>query len=647
MSRAAALRAPARIAANVSPGAKPARFPGFVEPCHPTLRDEAPSGGGWVHEIKFDGYRTQAHLKAGRPAIYTRRGHDWTVRFHTIADVLTRLRATELILDGEAVVADSRGIPDFGLLHADLAAGRQDRLLYYAFDLLYLDGLDLRGAALAERKRVLSQLLTGASERILYAEHLEGDGSEIHEHACAMGLEGIISKQQDAPYRSGRTESWIKVKCGKRDSFPIVAFVEKLGATPRKIASFYVGRREGDRLLYAGKVRGGFTEAEARDLRERLDPLIRKEAPLTEPINKPKATWVEPVIEAEVAYSTLTEHQLLREAVFKGVREDRDSPASRARGRPVRSEGRQPKTGVPAENILQLLPDAVPPSKDELAAYWTKVWKRALLHLGRRPLKLVRHVRSTTFYHMGRLPPVSEAVHRLTIEKREGGEGTRLWVDDLDGLLGLIEIGAVELHPWNANIDDIENPDMLVFDLDPGEGVAWDFVIETALTLRRMLRDEGLKPWPKLTGGKGLHLMAPLDPKINDDQARAYAKRIAQRLAATAPDRYTLFSDPRQRTGHLHRLPTERPRHDGHRYVVAASAAWIPDCGPGELVPGRERDPSGRLFYPEAAGQMRWHSGGPATHERPPSRWRAHPLKSSRPYNIGCPPVTGTTAPDI
>ena len=287
-----------------------------------------------------------------------------------------------------------------------------------------------------------------------------------------MGLEGIVSKQQDAPYRSGRVESWIKVKCGKRDALPIVAFVEKLGAKPRRIASFYVGRRKGDRLLYAGKVRGGFTEAEARDLRERLDPFVRKDAPLSEPVKKPKATWVEPVIEAEVAYNTVTENNLLREAVFKGVRDDLESPAPPPRRSPVRSEGRQPGTGVPPENILQLLPDAVPPSKEELAAYWRKVWKRALPHLGRRPLKLVRHVRSTTFYHMGRLPPVPEAVHRLTIEKREGGEGTRLWVDDLEGLLGLVEIGAVELHPSNASVDNVERPDRLVFDLDPGEGVA-------------------------------------------------------------------------------------------------------------------------------------------------------------------------------
>jgi bifunctional non-homologous end joining protein LigD len=248
----------------------------------------------------------------------------------------------------------------------------------------------------------------------------------------------------------------------------------------------------------------------------------------------------------------VTENNLLREAVFKGLREDRELPPARAVARTrLRTAGDRPRVAVPRENILQLLPDAVTPSKEELAAYWAKVWMRALADLGRRPLKLVRHVRGTTFYHMGKLPPVTEAVHSLSIEKREGGEGTRLWVDDLAGLLGLVEIGAVELHPWNASIDNIEHPDRLVFDLDPGEGVAWEFVIETALTLRRMLKDEGLEPWPKLTGGKGVHLMAPLEPKIDHDKARANAKRIAQRLAATAPDRYTLASAPEKRAGRI------------------------------------------------------------------------------------------------
>jgi bifunctional non-homologous end joining protein LigD len=188
MSRAASYRPPALFDASVLTGAKPAPFPGFVESCHPSLREEAPAGTRWVHEIKFDGYRMQARLRNGRPAIYTRRAYDWTLRFRTIADALAALAADDLILDGEALVADSRGVPDFGPLHADLAAGRKDRLLYYAFDLLYLDGFDLRGTRLAERKRLLAELLADASERILFAEHLEGEGAEIQERAGALGV---------------------------------------------------------------------------------------------------------------------------------------------------------------------------------------------------------------------------------------------------------------------------------------------------------------------------------------------------------------------------------------------------------------------------------------------------------------------------
>jgi bifunctional non-homologous end joining protein LigD len=219
----------------------------------------------------------------------------------------------------------------------------------------------------------------------------------------------------------------------------------------------YVGRREGGKLVYAGKVRTGYTENTARELRERLDSLIRKTSPLSVPVRKPKATWVEPEVDAEVEYRALTDDGLLREAVFKGLRDDLEVPRVKA-PRLAPSSTSRPRLSVPRENILQLLPDAVVPSKQQLAAYWTRVWKTALPHLGHRPLKLVRHVNGTTFYHKGPLPKnIPEAVHQLRIEKREGGQGTRLWVDDLKGLLGLVEIGAVELHPWNAMVEDFEH----------------------------------------------------------------------------------------------------------------------------------------------------------------------------------------------
>jgi bifunctional non-homologous end joining protein LigD len=572
--RASRDRPPARSPLDRIPGARRAPFPGFIEPCHPTLRAHAPADARWLHEIKFDGYRAQAQLRNGKSAIYTRAGHNWTDRFRPIAEALRKLKAQEFVLDGEVVVVDARGIPDFSMLHAALAAGSTEQLLYYVFDLLYLEEFDLRDAPLAERKGCLSTLLAGASERILYAEHLEGEGPEIFKRACAMGLEGIVSKRRDAPYRSGRAETWIKVKCGKRDLFPIIAFVEKLGAKPRKIASLYIGRREGGKVLYAGKVRTGYTEAVARELRERLNPLIQTHSPLSQPVTKPKATWVQPLLSAEIAYGGETENGILRAPVFKGLREDQPPPSHPAVVR-SRSRDKQVRTAVPRENILQLLPDAVAPSKDELAAYWKKVWKRALVHLGRRPLKLVRCVNGTIFYHKSRLPPVPAAVHHLVIKKREGGTGVRLWVDSLEGLLGLVEIGAIELHTWNATVDDIEHADMLVFDLDPGAGISWSFVVDTALNLRALLEDEGLQPWPKLTGGKGLHLVAPLSPKRTHDEAHEYAKDLAHRLAASAPERYTLTAAPQRRAGRIFIDYLRNGRG------TTAVAAWSPRAKPG------------------------------------------------------------------
>jgi bifunctional non-homologous end joining protein LigD len=307
------------------------------------------------------------------------------------------------------------------------------------------------------------------------------------------GFGRVVAKRVDAPYRSGRQESWIKLKCTKSETFPIVAFVEKLGARPRKIASLYVGRWEGERLLYAGKARSGYTELVAREVRERLNPLIRKTSPLSVPVKKPKATWVQPIVNAEIEYSAVTDDGLLRAAVFKGLRDDLDGP--RVRAPSVVPSGKRhcgrPHIGVPRENILQLLPDAIVPTREELAVYWAKVHKRALEHLGHRPLKLVRHVHGTTFYHKGPLPKeIPDSVHQLHIRKREGGEGTRLWVDSLDGFLGLVALGAVELHPWNASVDDVERADRLVIDLDPGEGVRWDAVAEAALRVRELMERE-------------------------------------------------------------------------------------------------------------------------------------------------------------
>ncbi|RUW63816.1 DNA ligase D [Mesorhizobium sp. M7A.F.Ca.US.008.03.1.1] len=522
----------------------------FVEFQSPTLVATAPEGSDWIHEIKYDGYRTELIIERSKARAFTRRGYDWSHRYRRIVQAAAGLPVKTAILDGEAVVLGDTGLPDYQALERELGNPDSARLIFYAFDLLLLNGRDLRQQPLVKRKAALERLLENTPPTLTYAEHLEVSGKDVFQHACRMGLEGIVSKRVDGTYCSGIQTSWLKIKCIKSDTFPIVAFVEKLGAHPRRIASLYLGRREGDRLLYAGKARSGYTLSAAKLVRERLDPLITSKSPLSEPIVKPKATWVKPDVLAEVQFSGVTDRGVLREAVFKGLREDL-VPIPAKPPAPSKRRVSAPQHGVPSENILQLLPDAVPPPKEELARYWERVADHALAHLGRRPLKLVRHAHGATFYHKGTLPKIPAAVHQLRLQKREGGEGVRVWVDDLAGLLGLVEMDAVELHPWNATVDDIEHADRIVLDLDPGEGVEWDQVIATTLALRDILEAEGLESWPKVTGGKGIHLMAPLRAKLTHDNARLLARSFANRLAEAHPDRYLLSAAPSARTGRI------------------------------------------------------------------------------------------------
>ncbi|MDG4876268.1 DNA ligase D [Mesorhizobium sp. WSM4935] len=521
----------------------------FIEFQSPTLADKPPGDGDWVHEIKYDGYRTQLVVEAGKAKAFTRRGYDWSHRYRRIVQAAANLPVKSAILDGEIVVLGATGLPDFQALERELGNPNSSKLMFFGFDLLHLNGKDLRQQPLIDRKGALQHLLRDTAPILTYAEHLEMSGKNVFEHACRMGLEGIVSKRVDAVYRSGVQTSWLKVKCIKSDTFPIVAFVEKLGAQPRRIASLYIGKQDGDRLLYAGKAQSGYTLEAARRIRERLDPLIVSKSPLSEPIQKPKATWVKPVVLAEIQFSGVTDRGILREAVFNGLREDLQTiPAKPPSPSKRRSEI---QSVVPRENILQFLPEAVAPSKEDLVRYWWRVADQALVHLGGRPLKLVRHASGVTFYHKGPLPAIPAAVHQLRIQKREGGEGVRVWIDDLDGLLGLVAMDAVELHPWNAKVDDIEHADRVVLDLDPGEGVPWDQVIEAALSLRDILEAAGLESWPKVTGGKGIHLMAPLTTRMTHDRARQLARSLAQRLVDADPDRYLLSADPVARKGRI------------------------------------------------------------------------------------------------
>jgi bifunctional non-homologous end joining protein LigD len=304
-----------RFSARMIEGTKPSAMPGFIKPQLAALRPKAPSGNQWLHEIKYDGYRVQLHVNKDRRTIYTRTGLDWTKRFSVVAGAFD-ISVERAILDGEiVVVADGR--TNFPELQAELAKGNQDRLLFYAFDLLFLEGFDLRKSPQIERKRIPKMLFdeTGQQSPILYSEHVVTDGNEVFAHACKLNFEGIISKKADAPYRSERRDAWIKVKCLKREKFPVVGFVKD----PTGVAALYLGKQEGKELVYMGKVGTGWSRTVSSQIRKQLDTVVSPKSKLTKPARKPKATWVEPKFYADVEYRDITSDGLLRASSFKGL----------------------------------------------------------------------------------------------------------------------------------------------------------------------------------------------------------------------------------------------------------------------------------------------------------------------------------------
>jgi bifunctional non-homologous end joining protein LigD len=321
MKRTTTHRSPARFLARTLPGAKPSLFPGFIVPCLPTLRSRVPSGERWVHEIKHDGYRVQGHLDSGAPRLFTRRGYDWTPRMSAIAEALSQLPANNLVVDGEVIVPDEKGRGDFSALEAAFSDGHQSHsMLFHVFDIMHLDGFDLRAAPLYERKRVLAGLLKTVQPPIVYSDHIEIDGAVMFEHACKLRLEGVISKLRDAPYWSGRVKTWVKVKCYLRDVFAIVGF-EPEGK--HRIAALHLASKTGRghkvTWTYVGKVGTGFSDAVSTELRKRLDELIVENAAVPLVNGRRSTVAVAPILAAKIDFRSITADGRLRHAAFKGL----------------------------------------------------------------------------------------------------------------------------------------------------------------------------------------------------------------------------------------------------------------------------------------------------------------------------------------
>ncbi len=547
-------------------GARRARLPATLAPQLTTLVEQPPAGDEWLHEIKLDGYRLLTFLEDGEARLLTRKGEDWTGRLRPLAEaVASEIPASTALLDGEVVVLEPNGTTSFAALQAALAEKRPGSLTLFLFDLLHLDGWDLRRVPLGERKRLLHRLVpTGAdgSGRVRYTDHVEGRGEAFHRRACRLRLEGVVSKRRDARYRSGRGHDWLKAKCLARQELVIGGFSEPSGARAG-LGALLLGVHEDGRLVYAGRCGTGFTAAALAGLRRRLDRLERATPPFADPPTGAEARgvhWVRPEVVCEVEFTEWTEDGRLRHPSFRGLREDKDAaevvrerPRPGPAGAPAAAAPREATPPGPRETVEvggvrlthagRRLWQGTGLTKLDLALYYQQIGETMLPHVARRPLSLLRCPQGSAggcFFqkHVGEQFP--EAVGRVAIREREDRK-PELYavVETVAGLLGLVQMGVLEIHVWGARSDRLERPDRVVFDLDPDVGLAWERVIETALFLRFHLAELGLQSFVGTTGGKGLHVVVPLLRRHGWDEVKAFARAVAADLVRREPGKYT------------------------------------------------------------------------------------------------------------
>lgn len=540
-------------------GARLAQQPSSPSPQLPTLVKRAPTGPGWLFEPKLDGYRLLCKLKDGIATLLTRNGNDWSPRFSAIAEAASNLPCKSAILDGEAVVFDAEGRSDFQALQN--AISRQDSdIVLVAFDLLYLDGWDLSQVALRERKAILEELLSDAASPIRYGEHIEGRGTAFFQEACRAGLEGVLAKRADAPYRSKRTRSWLKIKCHKREEFVIVGFTEASGLRPTFGALLLATRDAADESLrYVGKVGTGFDDKTLSSLYPLLQARVRPDPAFVAPSRSraiANTHWIEPDLLAEVAFSGWTKNGQLRHATFRGLREDKPAVEvvrEEVSAIPVRKVSTRDRTvrvaGIKISNPDKLLFVEPAVSKLDLVHYYEQVAEVALPYLLGRPLTLLRcpnGAHDDCFYqrHIPTRPPPGLA----TIAIRNESE-PYLMVTGLSSLVTLAQLGVLELHVWGSRSEHLERPDILVFDLDPDEDLPWAQVVDAAKSLRKRLQQLDLCPFVRVTGGKGLHVVVPIVPGPGWDQVKVFTRAVAETMAQDEPSRFTAKMSKRSRRG--------------------------------------------------------------------------------------------------
>ena len=532
--------------------------PAFQPPQLATLVDSVPTGPDWLFEYKYDGYRLLIATGGGSATAWTRNGNDWSDKFRALVKAASALPAGCLI-DGEAVALGKTGKPNFQLLQATLKSGDAD-LAFYAFDLLVDQGEDITGLSNLERKERLAALLKGSTGAIIYGDHVIAKGEALFDAICKDGGEGIIAKKAKAPYRGARAKSWLKIKCIQRQEFVIVGW--QASDKRRGFRSLHLGVRDGKKLIYAGKVGTGFDSKMIESLSDTMRPLAIDKPALDVPRAMLRGShWIEPQLVGEVAFTEFTSDGVLRHPSFIGLRSDKPA-AQVVREVPQKLPDTQKKGetataasfGIKITNPERVIFPGDELTKADLADYYAAVSAQLLVTLGNRPMTLIRCPQGRAkhcFFQKHDTGSMGDAVHHISITENDGDVADYLYVDDARGVLQCVQMGAIEFHGWGSRNDPLEKPDRLVFDLDPDVGLGFDAVKRGAERLRALLADLGLVTFPLLSGGKGIHVVAPLDATADWPAVKSFADRFSRAIAEAEPELFTANIRKVQRKGRI------------------------------------------------------------------------------------------------
>ena len=542
-----------KVAKGSTAGAKP---PKFRKLQLATLVDSVPAGNNWFHEIKFDGYRALVAAAGERVVVYTRSGLDWTDKFAPLARHIAALDLPPCLIDGEIVAYGKDGNPDFSALQAVLKRGHgaQDEatdLHLFAFDLLEENGKSLTALGNLERKERLEALFRYAAPPIAVADHVIGAGETLYEAMCGAGQEGIIAKRADAPYAGRRSKNWVKVKCTRRQEFIIVGWKES-SAKARPFASLLLAQREKGELVYKGNVGTGFDADTMAMLAAKFAGRARKTAPVeVDKVAARKVHWVKPDLVAEIAFAEYTAGGSVRHASFVGLRADKETKDVKPE---TKAKAPSPVSDVKISSRDRVIFPEAKATKGDLADYYAAVAPVMLPHLARRPASLVRCPQGRAkqcFFQKHDSGSFGPHVHHVPIEEKDGGVEDYLYVEDADGILACVQMGTIEFHGWGSHVDTLEQPDRMVFDLDPDEGLDFADVKKAAADLKRQLADIGLVSFAMLSGGKGVHVVVPLDPGHSWDAHKDFAKRFAEAMSLAEPERFVATMSKAKRKGKI------------------------------------------------------------------------------------------------